>query len=526
MPAIGAGISQFASAPTYTEPDSHGATTQLNMARHQEKSMATIQRTKPGRNAAPRHPASSQNELRTRPRVLALAVSAALLPTVWALPAYAAGPIAPNTVWTNVVVKTGGTVGTVGNNQDIKTNTTSSIVEATSANIGKDASVYVDQPTASSLSLIRVTGPGQSVWDGRFGSDGRIFFTNPDGLLISRGASVDVGSLFATSLSIQDQDFLAGRYQFTNAGNAGSVVNQGAINIITANGYAALAGPQVRNDGVIIARAGTVVLAAGNQVSLDMVGDRLISVRVDQAAVNAYAINTNRIEADGGHVLLTARSANALLDTVVNNTGIIRANSIIERNGEIILDGGSAGVVANSGTLQAAGVDAGTTGGTVKMLGQYVGLMNGSSINASGDAGGGTVLVGGNYQGQGTEFRSTATYMDKDATITADAVTTGNGGKVILWSDGFTNVHGTIYARGGAQSGDGGLIETSGHHILDARGVRGGAGAAHGQGGLWLFDPDSNVLIDGNVTTPWLAPRLMRRRPIRPIFSIRTSEIY
>src|SRR5205807_3061019 len=146
------------------------------------------------------------------------------------------------------------------------------------------------------------------------------------------------------------------------------------------------------------ANAGTVALTAGDRVSLDMIGDGLIRVSVDQAALNASAINSGTIQADGGHVLLTARSANALLDTVVNNSGIIRAHSLVERNGEIILDGGLAGVVSNSGTLTASGTEAATTGGTVKVLGQYVGLFNSSKIDASGDAGGGTVLVGGNYQ--------------------------------------------------------------------------------------------------------------------------------
>src|SRR5205085_9141113 len=125
----------------------------------------------------------------------------------------------------------------------------------------------------------------------------------------------------------------------------------------------------------------------------------------------AAAINSGTIQAAGGQVILAARSADALLDTVINNTGIIRASSLVERNGKIVLDGGNAGVVTNSGTLDVSGVDAGTTGGTVKVLGHYVGLFDGSHINASGDAGGGTVLVGGNFHGAGPEQNASQTYV-------------------------------------------------------------------------------------------------------------------
>src|SRR5205085_894777 len=195
-------------------------------------------------------------------------------------------------------------------------------------------------------------------------------------------------------------DFLSGNYKFFNPGDAGKVhVAKGAN--ITVGGYAALAAPQVINEGVIVAQAGNVTLAAGDRVTLDMVGDGLIKVSVDAAALNALALNAGTIQADGGRVVLTARSANALLDTVVNNTGIIRAKSLVERNGEIVLDGGNAGVVANSGTIDASGTDAGTTGGTVKVLGQHVALNDGTRMDASGDAGGGTVLIGGNFQGKG-----------------------------------------------------------------------------------------------------------------------------
>ena len=368
--------------------------------------MATTKRASPSKRSRTqmRSYAGTERGLRTQPRVIAFAV--ALLPWSFISPAYA--DVAPSTLPTGGTVTAGSAnISTSASNMQITQGSSSAILNWQSFSIGSGAWVNFSQPSSSAIALNRVLGNNPSEIFGRLTANGQIFLSNPNGVLFAPGAAVDVGALFATTLSIADKDFLAGRYNFYNAGRAGSVINQG--HIVAANGYAALAGPQVRNDGIIVANAGTVALAAGDRVSLDMIGDGLIRVSVDQAAVNASAINAGTIQADGGTVLLTARSANALLDTVVNNSGIIRAHSLVERNGEIILDGGLAGVVSNSGTLTASGTEAATTGGTVKVLGQYVGLFNSSKIDASGDAGGGTVLVGGNYQGKGPEQRAHAT---------------------------------------------------------------------------------------------------------------------
>ncbi len=341
------------------------------------------------------------------------------------------------------------------------------------------------QPSASAVALNRVVGSQRSDIFGSLTANGQLFLVNPNGVLFAPSASVDVGGIAATTLNIRNEDFLAGNYVFFRDGNAGSVVNQGTIH--APSGYAALIGPKVTNEGFISARLGSVALAAGDRVALDMIGDGLISVRIDQAALGAAVLNKGTIQADGGKVLLAARSADSLLDTVINNTGIIRATSLIERNGVIVLDGGSTGVVSNSGTLDVAGVDAGTTGGTVKVLGKYVGLFDRSRIDASGDTGGGTVLVGGNWQGQGPERNASRTIVGPDATISASAVTRGDGGTVVVWSNDVTKFHGSIDARGGAQGGDGGKVETSGA-VLQADG-RVDVSAPHGTGGLWLLDP-------------------------------------
>ncbi len=367
---------------------------------------------------------------------------------------------------------------------------------AQSFSIGFGNRVDIAQPSASSILMVSVVGNNPSSIFGTLTANGQFWLVNTAGVLFGPTASVDVGGLVASTLPISYSDATSGRYVFTNNGSAGSIVNQGRITAL--NGYVGLFAPQVANEGIISARMGSVALAAGNQVTLDMVGDGLIKVSVDQAALNASAMNKGTIQADGGNVLLTARSANALLDTVINTDGVIRANSIANRNGIITLDGGNAGIVSVSGTLEAKGTDAGTTGGTVKVLGQYVGLFDGTRINVSGDAGGGTVLVGGDFQGNNPDIQNAfRTYVGPDVTINADAVTNGNGGRVIVWADDTTRFYGNITARGGAQAGDGGFVEVSGKQYLTFKG-KVDTLAPHGKTGMLLLDPANIVIANGS----------------------------
>ncbi len=191
--------------------------------------------------------------------------------------------------------------------------------------IGSGYSVIVNQPSAASVGLANVTGNTPSEIFGRLSANGSFYLSNAAGVYIRPGGEVATGVAFVgTTLQMSNADFYAGHNVWTNGGNiTGTVLNQGSIT--ATNGYVALLGPQVANEGIIAARMGTVALAAGDKITLDMVGDGLIKVVVDEAALNAAALNKGSINADGGNVYLSARSANALLDTVVNNEGVIRA---------------------------------------------------------------------------------------------------------------------------------------------------------------------------------------------------------
>jgi hypothetical protein len=156
------------------------------------------------------------------------------------------------------------------------------------------------------------------------------------------------------------------------------------------------------------------------------------------------------------------------------------------------------GTVSIGGTLDVRGGVA-ETGGRVVATAHQVGLF-GAQIHASGDAGGGVVLVGGGYQGHNPSVpHASAVYMSEDSAIHADANSQGNGGRVVLWANQSTRASGNLSARGGVQSGNGGLIETSGH-ALDVSSVAVDTRATHGQIGTWLLDP-ADVTISSAATS-------------------------
>lgn len=360
-----------------------------------------------------------------------------------------------------------------------------------SFNIGAGQSVQFVQPNSAAVALNRILGQDPTAIYGSLSANGQVFLINPAGVMFAPTAQVNVGGLVASSLAISNEDFSAGRYVFSGTGT-GSVVNHGSLQAAH-GGYVALLGAQVSNTGSITASAASVALGAGSRITLDPSGSGLVKFSVDAAAVNAAAANSGVIVADGGQVVMAASALGDALATVVNHSGVIRATSATERDGLIVLSGGTRGVSRVSGTLDASGTAPGQHGGTIKVLGDTVALEGGARLDASGQAGGGTVLVGGNYQGRGPEQNATLTLVAPDAVIDASARDAGNGGKVVVWSDQATGFYGTVKATGGAQGGDGGFVEVSGKQSLAFEGTA-DLSAAQGQAGTLLLDP-LNIVI-------------------------------
>jgi filamentous hemagglutinin family protein len=225
--------------------------------------------------------------------------------------------------------------------------------------------VDFQQPNVAAITLNRVVGDEQSVIAGALHANGQVFLLNSDGVLFTKNASVNTGGLVASTLTLSDADFMAGRASFTSNGSKASLINLGSITAAH-HGYVALLADEVSNQGVITARLGTAVLAAGDKISLNFNGNSLMGVTVDTGALNALVENRQAIIADGGTVMLTAKGLDSVLAGVVNNTGEIQAQTVAEHSGHIYLLGDmQSGTVNVAGTLDASAPNGGN-GGTIE----------------------------------------------------------------------------------------------------------------------------------------------------------------
>ena len=253
-----------------------------------------------------------------------------------------------------------------------------------SFNVDANEAVTFVQPNSSSVALNRVIGTDPSAILGSLSSNGKVFLINPSGILFGKGAQVNVGGLVASTLDVTDADFMAGRYTFAGP-SRGVVLNEGSIH--AAGGYVALLGASVGNNGLISARLGTVALAAGNAITLDVAGNGLLNVTINKGALNALAQNGGLISADGGQVLMTAISASELLRSAVNNTGVIEARALQDRNGVISLLGDMRnGAVNVGGTLDASAPNGGD-GGFIEASAAKVNIADAAVITTAALAG-------------------------------------------------------------------------------------------------------------------------------------------
>lgn len=399
--------------------------------------------------------------------------------------AYAAPPLPTG----GQIVAGQGSITQNGSSMTIIQNSGKMVTNWNGFDIGQGNSVTFAQPNSAAVSLNRVVGGnGASQILGNMNANGQVWLINPGGVVIGKGATINVAGLVASSANISDSDFLAGKTKFTGA--MGNIVNQGKIN---SQGVVALIGRQVTNQGTINAKG--VALAAGQDVNLDFNGDGLISVQVTKGALDALVSNEGQISADGSAVVLTARAADAAISSVVNNTGVIEARSLQSKNGRIVLDNDAVnGNTTVAGTLNVSSADG--AGGNVVIEGKNIAIDN-AAIKADGALGGGTIKIGGGLRGEdATVNNATTVATGRNVVLSADATQKGNGGTVAVWSDGTNAFAGEIFIRGGKNGGDGGFAEVSGKKGLGYTGVTHGLSTL-GAAGTLLLDPDTIQIWGG-----------------------------
>jgi filamentous hemagglutinin family protein len=349
------------------------------------------------------------------------------------------------------------------------------VVNWNTFNLGSAASINFVQPNAQAVTLNRVNDSNPSQIFGRITSNGQVFLTNASGVSFSPTSSVDVGAITATTHSISDDNFMSGKDVFERNGATGKVVNEGRISSAL-GGYVALLAPEVQNAGVVVARTGTVAMAAGDIITLSIDGaGSLAGITTTPSTIATLVENKQAVLAPDGQIILSAVALNKLQAGVIKNSGSLEANSLVNKGGKIVLEGDD------------------------------ITLDRNSKIEAKGPQGGGTVLVGGDWQGSGDLRQATKVTMEAGATIDASATDQGDGGKVVLWSDvhnadSVTQVNGNIKGEAGPNGGNGGRIETSGHY-LNVDDIQVSTKAPQGESGTWLLDPYDVTITQTTATT-------------------------
>jgi len=374
---------------------------------------------------------------------------------------------------------------------------------------------FLSKPEIQNI-LGRVTGGDASLINGLIqvtGGNSNLYLMNPAGIIFGPNASLNVPASFtattATGIGFgsppsqggaggvwfnaranNDYQNLSGtpsQFAFDNS-QPGSIINAGNLAVTEGKSLTLLAG-SVINTGQLKAPSGTITIAA-------VPGENL--VRISQPGhLLSLEIEPPR-SASGQMLPMTPLDLPTLLTV---GAGSLETGLSVSQTGTVQLTGSGiavptgAGTTIVSGSLDASNTAVGLPGGNVNVLGDKVGLI-GANINASGTNGGGRVLIGGDYQGKGTVPNASRTYVSLDSVLSADALDKGDGGRVIVWADQITRFYGTISARGGSKSGNGGFVEISGKENLVFNGNV-DVGATLGTNGTILFDPANITIVDG-----------------------------
>ncbi|MDJ0553700.1 MAG: CHAT domain-containing protein [Microcoleaceae cyanobacterium MO_207.B10] len=408
-------------------------------------------------------------------------------------------------------------------------------------NSGQTAN-FISTPDTRNI-LSRITGGNASIINGLIqviGGNSNLFLMNPAGIMFGKNSRLNVPASFsvttATGIGFNNNNYwfqamgtnnytnLVGNpsgYKF-NVSNPGAIVNQGNLSLTPGNNLTLLGGTVI-NTGELSTPGGNITIAAvegGSTLRISQPG-HLLSLEVGK--FHATSLQNGEEISNFTPLLLpellTGGEIKHASNVIVNTNGdvvLTDSNTIVDNTpGTAITSGnisvstplnpGSTKSEATSGIPLSKGDGRGIipgdgrgSGGQINILGDRVAVID-ANINANGLNGGGQILIGGDFQGDGIVPNSQQTFVNNNSIISADAIRNGDGGRVIIWSDGITDFGGNISAKGGNILGYGGFVEVSGKQQLIFDGSV-NVTAAFGRPGTILLDPE-NITVGESETT-------------------------
>lgn len=405
--------------------------------------------------------------------------------TIFAVDGLLANPKGPT------VVSGSATFHTKGNALHIETSD-KAIINWKGFSIDTNELTRFFQPSSKSAVLNRVVDGSPSSLLGAMQANGRVYLINPSGIIVGKDCVINTAGFVASGLDVLNEEFLQANEMTFKGGATTSVINFGTINAW--DGDVVLIGYIVNNAGEIHAPRGCALLGAGCEVVLKPDG-------VERLFIKASSFEESMIEHSGKIEAIQAelKAEGNPYALAIKQSGVIDAKGQVEKDGRVFLVA-EKGITALSGKIIAKNDNG--TGGQVRVLGDKVGLQEQAEIDVSGEHGGGTILVGGDFQGKNPSIiNSKYTCVDPEVSLKADSYIDGNGGKIIVWADQSTGFYGKATAQGGSEGGDGGLIEISGKKYLDYQGIVNTL-APYGKTGVLLLDPtEIQIKANGGTNT-------------------------
>lgn len=369
-----------------------------------------------------------------------------------------------------------------------------SVIAWDSFSIASGETTYFELPSVDSTVLNRVTSSDPSVLAGFLRSNGQVYLINQNGILVTDQGVINTAGFLASTLDVADSNFLSGGNLLFSGVTESKVINRGQITAW--NGDLILLGYQVENSELLESTGGVVGMGAGHSIILRPSGQQRIAVQLT-GGVGEQVIGVNN-EAVIKAVQAELKADGSLYGLAVQHEGFISATSSATVMGKVYLVAAE-GVTQVAGGIQAAGFD--SIGGEIQILGESVIVTDAASLDVSGSAGGGSVLIGGSFQGMDPAIlNATHTYVDGSVVILASGTgQAGDGGEVVVWSDQDTFFYGVIRAEGAPFGGNGGSVEVSGVDFLDFQGTV-STYAPNGATGTLLLDP-TNITVDNTGPT-------------------------